>query len=131
MVTQPPLSGKLLPTSFSIKFSAVKNYLRQETRIRRNGNYPLTEWNSLTMREPIDPVAVMASLRSALEQADAFIARMPTEKAGLLFLDGAKIVQPDPDRLDKYQTFAGQRRGHWPTNPEITAAMFERVACVS
>jgi len=35
-------------------------------------------------------------------------------------------VQPDPDRLDEYETHAGQRRGQWPSNPEIAAAMFER-----
>jgi hypothetical protein len=97
-------------------------------RIRRNANYPLAEWKSLITQEPIDPVAVIAGLRSALDQAEAFIARMPTEKVGLLFLDGAKIVQPDPSQLDKYQTHAGQRRGHWPTNTEITATMFERAA---
>lgn len=36
------------------------------------------------------------------------------------------VAQPDPDRLDAYQTHAGQRRGHWPSSPEIAAAMFER-----
>jgi hypothetical protein len=28
--------------------------------------------------------------------------------------------------LESYQTHAGQRRGQWPTNSEITAAMLER-----
>ncbi len=37
-------------------------------------------------------------------------------------------MQPDPTRLDSYQTHAGQRRGHWPSSPEISAAMFERLA---
>lgn len=36
------------------------------------------------------------------------------------------VVQPDPDRLIDYQTHAGQRRGQWPSSPEITTAMFER-----
>jgi hypothetical protein len=80
------------------------------------------------MVERVNPMAVTASPRSALDQVEAFVARMPPEKVGLLFFDGAKIVQPDPGQLDKYQTRAGQRRGHWPTNPEITAAMFERAA---
>ena len=52
--------------------------------------------------------------------------RMPSEKLGLLFLQGSKIVQPDPTRLESYQTHAGQRRGQWPTNSEITTAMLER-----
>jgi hypothetical protein len=51
---------------------------------------------------------------------------MPTGKKGLLFLQGSKVVQPEPDRLESYQTHAGQRRGQWPSSPEITAAMFER-----
>jgi hypothetical protein len=29
--------------------------------------------------------------------------------------------------LETYETHAGQRRGHWPTNPDIAAAMFERL----
>jgi hypothetical protein len=30
--------------------------------------------------------------------------------------------------LPAYHTHAGQRRGQWPSSPEITAAMFERAA---
>ena len=96
--------------------------------IRRNANYPMAEWKALIMREPIDPMDTMARLRAALTEAETFVARMPTEKAGLLFLKGDKVVQPDPDHLDEYQTHAGQRRGHWPASSEITAAMFERAA---
>jgi hypothetical protein len=51
---------------------------------------------------------------------------MPTDKLGLLFLEDGEVVQPDPDRLDGYQTHAGQRRGQWPSSPEISSAMFER-----
>jgi hypothetical protein len=46
---------------------------------------------------------------------------------GLLFLKDGEVTQPDPDRLDIYETHAGVRRGHWPANPEITAAMFARL----
>jgi hypothetical protein len=45
---------------------------------------------------------------------------------GLLFIKNGEVTQPDPDRLEEYQTHAGQRRGHWPTSPEITAAMLAR-----
>lgn len=68
----------------------------------------------------------MQALRAALDQAEAFVTRMPTEKAGLLFLSGDQVVQPDPDHLDRYVAHAGQRRGHWPSSPEIAAAMMER-----
>ena len=67
----------------------------------------------------------MTRFRKDLDEAEAFILRMPTEKIGLLFLKGGKVVQPDPDHLDGYTTHAGQRRGHWPTSTEISAAMFE------
>ncbi len=57
--------------------------------------------------------------------------KMPTEKAGLLFLkkghavhhDLHHVVQPDPARLEDYQTHFGAQRGQWPTNSEITSAM--------
>jgi hypothetical protein len=94
--------------------------------IRRNANYPAAEWRALQSSEPLDPKDITARLRAALDQAEAFVARMPTDKLGLLFLEAGKVVQPDPDRLDAYQTHAGQRRGQWPTSPEISAAMFER-----
>jgi hypothetical protein len=35
-------------------------------------------------------------------------------------------VQPDPDRLEDYQTDAGRRRGHWSSSPDIAVAMLER-----
>jgi hypothetical protein len=94
--------------------------------IRRNANYPAAEWRALLTAEPLDYVQIMMQLRSALDDADAFVARMPTEKLGLLFLQGGTVVQPDPALLEGYQTHTGQRRGHWPTNSEITSAMFER-----
>jgi hypothetical protein len=93
--------------------------------IRRNARHPAADWKALVSAEPIDPVSVLARLRSALEESEAFVARMPTEKAGLLFLENGKVVQPDPGHLDRYQTHAGQRRGHWPASGEISSAMLE------
>jgi hypothetical protein len=94
--------------------------------IRRNARHSAADWKALVTTEPIDPSAVLARLRSALEQAEAFVARMPTEKAGLLFLENGRVVEPDPDHLDQYETHAGQRRGHWPASAEISSAMLER-----
>ena len=94
--------------------------------IRRNANYPAAEWRALQSSEPLDPKDITARLRAALDQAEGFVARMPTDKLGLLFLEAGEVVQPDPDRLDAYQTHAGQRRDQWPSSPEISAAMFER-----
>jgi hypothetical protein len=68
----------------------------------------------------------MVRLRGALQEGETFVVQMPTEKAGLLFLKGGHVVQPDPGRLEEYQTHAGQRRGQWPTSVEISTAMLER-----
>jgi hypothetical protein len=60
-----------------------------------------------------------------LDEADTFVAQMPTEKAGLLFLQDGQVVEPVPTRLEVYQTHAGQRRGQWPSSAEISNAMLE------
>lgn len=93
--------------------------------IRRNSNYPAGEWRELVATEPLDPVAVMTRLRAALEEAEAFVLKMPTDKIGLLFLQDGEVVQPDPSRLGDYQAHAGRRRGHWPESSEIFSAMIE------
>lgn len=94
--------------------------------IRRNSSYPSVEWRALLTSEPLDPMVIMPRLRGALDEAEAFVMKMPNDKAGLLFLKDGHVVQPDPARLQDYQTHAGQRRGQWPSNAEISAAMFER-----
>ena len=94
--------------------------------IRRNSNHPIAEWRALLTAEPLDATAVMTKLRSALDAADAFVSQMPTAQAGLLFLQGSRVVEPQPNRLETYHTHAGQRRGQWPSNPEIASAMLER-----
>jgi hypothetical protein len=70
--------------------------------------------------------ATMKRLREILSEAETFVTRMPTDQAGLLFLKDGQVVQPDPARLQDYQTHAGQRRGHWPSSLEICSAMLER-----
>ena len=75
---------------------------------------------------PLSEIQTEVQRILALDDAEAFVGRMPTEKIGLLFLTNGEIVQPDPDRLDNYETNAGRRRGHWPSSTEIANAMFER-----
>ena len=93
--------------------------------IRRNSNYPAVDWKRLFAVEPLDPLVVMPKLRAALDEADSFVQQMPSSHVGLLFLEDNKIVQPDPVRLDQYQTHTGQRRGHWPSSADIESAMLE------
>jgi len=94
--------------------------------IRRTARYTEADFRRVASDPPIDPTATMTRLRDILSEAEAFVARMPTGKAGLLFLKDGHVTQPDPERLQDYQTHAGQRRGQWPTSAEISAAMVER-----
>jgi hypothetical protein len=94
--------------------------------IRRNASYTDADFRRIDSDPPIDPVTTMLRLRDVLGNAEVFVTSMPTDKAGLLFLKGGEVIQPDPKRLDEYETHAGQRRGHWPSSHEISAAMFER-----
>jgi hypothetical protein len=93
--------------------------------IRRNARYTAADFRRIDSDPPIDPAATMTRLREVLGEAEGFVARMPTDKAGLLFLKDGDVVQPDPDHLGGYQAHAGRNRGHWPGSPEIAAAMFE------
>ena len=95
--------------------------------IRRNSIYPREEWDTLAAQAPIDPGATLGRLRSALDEGEAFIARMPTEKVGRLFIANGDVVQPDPERLSEYLEHTGQRRGHWPSNPDVAAAMMAQL----
>jgi len=94
--------------------------------IRRNSQFPAADWRAIKTTVPLDPKAVTQQLRTILDAADRFVSRMPTENAGKFFLQGGTVTQPDPDHLHSYQMHSGQRRGHWPGSPDISAAMFER-----
>jgi hypothetical protein len=94
--------------------------------IRRNARYRADDFADLQSIEQIDAGDVARRLRAALYQADAFVHAMPAGKEGLLFIQGGRVVQPDPGNLESYTEHAGERRGHWPSSPEITSAMLER-----
>jgi hypothetical protein len=94
--------------------------------IRRIARHTDADFRRVASDPPVDPFATMMQLRRALDEAEAFVMRMPTDMIGLLFISGGVIVPPDLDRLNDYQTHAGQRRGQWTSSQEIVAAMFER-----
>jgi hypothetical protein len=93
--------------------------------IRRISNYRPEELAAVPTDKPLEPLAFYTRLRKILQEAEDFVSQMPMEKIGLLFLKDGEIVQPDPERLDDYQTHAGKRRGHWPTSSEIMSEMLE------
>ena len=94
--------------------------------IRRVARYTRADFDRVASEPPVDPEQTMIRLRLYLQQAEAFVLQMPTDQVGLLFVEDGKVVQPDPTRLHDYQTHAGQRRGHWPSNVEISSAMLSR-----
>ncbi|MEO8727219.1 MAG: hypothetical protein ABI383_13980 [Acidobacteriaceae bacterium] len=96
--------------------------------IRRVARYTDADFRRVASDPPLDPAATMARLRDVLREAESFVTRMPTEKVGLLFLQGASVVQPDADHLDDYRTHSGHTGGQWPSSAEISSAMFERAA---
>jgi hypothetical protein len=93
--------------------------------LRRNSNYPASDWRSLNSETPIDPIDTTQRLRAAITLAEAFVSRMPTSHVGLLFLQNQQAVEPDPNHLDAYTPHAAVRQGHWPANPQISSAMFQ------
>lgn len=94
--------------------------------IRRVARYTKEDFARVSSEAPIDAVSTMTRFWELLADADSFIRRMPTDKVGLLFLKDGNAVQPEPEHLESYQTHRGQRRGHWPSNSEISSAMLER-----
>ena len=94
--------------------------------IRRNSNFPRTDWEELSSSEPVDPLTTLTRLRAALDEAEKFIVAMPTDLCGLLFIEAGDVVQPDPAKLEDYEQHRARRRGHWPRSSEAMTAMLER-----
>jgi hypothetical protein len=93
--------------------------------IRRRSAFTADEFEALATETPLDVTATRRRIRDMLDDAESFIARLPSDAVGVLFLDGGEPVQPDPDRLERYQRHAGARRGHWPSSSAIGTAMLD------
>lgn len=96
--------------------------------LRRNSRYETSAFDRVRAASPINAADIFARIGQAIQDAEAFVSRMPTSKCGLLFLEDGRPVQPDPDRLSQYTEHAPARRGHWPTSSETLSAMVERLA---
>jgi len=92
-------------------------------QIRRNGRYRDDDLAPLRLDPPILAADLSRNIRDLLDEAEAFVLKMPSQMAGLLFFEDGKIVQPDPEHLDRYVTHAGSRGGHWPSSSELGSAM--------
>jgi hypothetical protein len=54
--------------------------------IRGLARYTASDFNRVDSNPPVDSVDILQQLRQALDKAEDFLMRMPTDKAGLLFL---------------------------------------------
>jgi hypothetical protein len=70
--------------------------------------------------------ALLRHGQAFIEDAESFIARLPSDAVGVIFMEGERAVQPDVNVLDKYQRNLGAPSGFWPTSPEISWAKLER-----
>lgn len=94
--------------------------------INRHSRFTAEEFRVLATERPIDVPDLHRRIRSMIEQGERFISRIPTDAVGVLFLEGGRPVQPDPEALGGYQRHAGAPGGVWPSSPEISSAMLER-----
>ncbi|MGH9621918.1 MAG: nucleotidyl transferase AbiEii/AbiGii toxin family protein [Bryobacteraceae bacterium] len=93
--------------------------------ITRHSRFTTEEFRVLATERPIDVPDLHRRIRSMLEDAEAFISRIPSDAVGVVFLESGKAVQPDLAALEKYQRHAGAPGGVWPSSPEISSAMLE------
>ena len=94
--------------------------------ITRHSRFTIEEFQALATEQPIDVPRLHRRIHSMIEDAESFIARLPSDAVGVIFMEGERAVQPDVNTLDKYQRNPGAPSGFWPTSPEISRAMLER-----
>jgi hypothetical protein len=94
--------------------------------IRRHSTFTVDEFQALATEKPLDIKHTHKQIKAMLDTAEAFIAQLPSDAVGFLFLDGDRPVQPDLTALDRYRRHSGARRGHWPSSSQIGTAMLER-----
>ena len=94
--------------------------------ITRHSRFTAEEFQALATEQPIDVRGLHRRIRSMIEDAESFIAKLPSDAVGVIFMDGEKPVQPNVNTLDKYQRNPGAPSGLWPSSADITHAMLDR-----
>jgi hypothetical protein len=94
--------------------------------ITRHSRFTAEEFQALATEAPVDVPGLHRRIRAMIEDAERFIAKLPSDAVGVIFMDGDKPVQPDVNALDKYRRNPGAPRGLWPSSPAISRAMLER-----
>jgi len=94
--------------------------------ITRHSQFTAEEFRVLATEQPIDARGLHCQIRGMIEAAAAFIARLPSDAVGVVFMEGGKAVQPDLSALEMYQRNPGAPKGLWPSSPDISHSMLER-----
>jgi hypothetical protein len=94
--------------------------------ITRHSRFTAEEFRVLATEHPLNVPELHRQIRNMIEDAERFIAKIPSDDVGFVFLDGGRPVQPDVTAMAQYQRRAGSRRGLWPSSPDISSAMMER-----
>jgi len=136
-------TAALTAAGYSVTWESVREGKRDSTVARGGDAMPLEWVTDAAFRffptqpdelfgyvlHPVDLAANKASAaadrRVPREDAESFVAKLPSDAVGVIFMDGEKPVQPDVNALDKYQRNPGAVRGFWPSSPEISRAMLE------
>lgn len=93
--------------------------------ITRHSRFTAEEFRVLATEHPLDVPGLHKRIRSMIEDAERFAAQLPSDDAGVVFLDGGKPVQPDLGALARYERRSGSRGGIWPSSPGIASAMLD------
>lgn len=94
--------------------------------ITRHSRFTAGEFEVLATEQPVDVRELHRRIGGMIEAAEDFIAKLPSDAVGVVFLDGDKPVQPDLNALDRYRRNRGAVAAVWPTSPEIVHAKLER-----
>jgi hypothetical protein len=94
--------------------------------ISRRSWFTPSDIAALSTEQPIDAADLHRRIRTMLDDAEAYIGRLPSDAVGFVFLKDGRPVQPDPARLEDYVRHEGSIRGSWPSSSEIGHAMLER-----
>jgi hypothetical protein len=93
--------------------------------IIRNSRFTSEEFLSLATERPIDPVDLHKRIRAMIADADTFLADLPSDDIGFVFIEDGRVVQPDINNLKQYIRHRAAPRGSWPSSSEIGSAMLE------
>ncbi len=79
--------------------------------ITRRSRFTAQEFAALATERPIDASDLHRRIRGMIEGAESFIAKLPSEAVGVVFMDGETPVQPDLNALGKYRRRPGAPSG--------------------